>query len=83
VVGKTTSCDWMREGKKADEDVGLNAVFVLMPDRTKVELIFLDAKSGLGVGELNIGLPELLIGPVVDVRAQKVGALGQRGPVVE
>ena len=63
------------KGKKADEDMGLNAVLVLMPDRTDVELIFLDAESGLGLGELDIGLPELLIAPIVDVRAQQIGAL--------
>ena len=55
--------------------MGLNAVLVLMPDRTDVELIFLDAESGLGLGELDIGLPELLIAPIVDVRAQQIGAL--------
>ena len=71
------------EGKKADEDMSLNAVGVLMPDRTEVELIFLNAERGLGLGELDIGLPELLIGPIVDVRTQKIGAFRERGPVVE
>ena len=51
--------------------MSLNAVGVLMPDRTEVELIFLNAERGLGLGELDIGLPELLIGPIVDVRTQK------------
>src|SRR5260370_11321542 len=69
-----------REGKKADEDMGLNAVLVLMPDRTKVELIFLDAEGGLGLGELDIGLPELLIGPIVDVRAHQILPLPHRAP---
>jgi len=69
--------------KKADEDMSLNAVLMLMPDRTEVELIFLDAERGLGLGELDISLPELLIGPIADVRAQKIGAFGKRGPVVE
>jgi hypothetical protein len=32
------------EGKKADEDMSLNAILMLTPDRTEVELIFLDAK---------------------------------------
>ena len=71
------------EGKKADEDMSLDAVLVLMPDRTEVELVFLDAKRGLGLGELDISLPELLIGPIVDVRAQKIGAFRERGPVVK
>jgi hypothetical protein len=35
------------------------------------------------LSELDIGLPELLIAPIGDVRAQKIGALRERGPVVE
>jgi hypothetical protein len=54
-----------------------------MPDRTEVELTFLDAERGLDLGELGISLPELLNGPIVDVRAQKIGAFRERGRVVE
>jgi hypothetical protein len=43
------------ESKKADEDMSLNPVLVLMPDRTEVDLIFLDAERGLGLGELDVG----------------------------
>ena len=71
------------EGEKADEDVSLDAVLALMPDRTEVQLIFLDAESGFGLGELDIGLPELLIAPIADVRSQEIGAFRERGPVVE
>jgi hypothetical protein len=39
-------------------------------DRANVQFIFLDTESSLGLGELDIGLPELLIAPVGDVRAQ-------------
>src|SRR5438132_4774882 len=63
--------------------MGLNAIFALVPDRTDVQLIFLDTESSLSLCELDIGLPELLIAPIGDVRAQQVGALRERGPVVE
>ena len=33
------------EGEKTDEDVGLDAIFALVPDRTDVELVLLDRKS--------------------------------------
>src|SRR6516162_8544087 len=45
-----------------------------MPDRTHVELIFLDTEGGFGLGELDISLPELLIAPIGDIRAQQIGA---------
>jgi hypothetical protein len=32
----------------------LNAILALMPDRPYLELIFVDAESGLGLGELDI-----------------------------
>ena len=37
------------EGEEANEDVSLDPVLALMPDRTQVELIFLDPKSGLDI----------------------------------
>ena len=37
------------EGKKADEDMSLHAMLALVPDRTDVELVLLDAKSGFGL----------------------------------
>jgi hypothetical protein len=43
--------------------VGLNALLALMPDRPDVELIFLDAEGGFGLGELDRGFLELLIAP--------------------
>jgi hypothetical protein len=49
------------EGKKADEDMSLYAILALVPNRAEVELVLLDTKSGFGLGELDIGLPELVI----------------------
>src|SRR3979411_20576 len=63
--------------------MSLNAVLALVPDRTHVQLILLDAESGFGLCELGIGFPELLIAPIGDVRAQEIGTLRKRGPVVE
>src|SRR6516225_2453921 len=36
----------------------------------RIELIFLDAEGRFGLGKLDIGLPELFIAPVGDIRAQ-------------
>ncbi len=35
------------------------------------------------MGELDVSLPELLLGPVIDVGAQHVGAFGKRRPAIE
>jgi len=71
------------EGKKADEDMSLYAILALVPDRAEIELVFLDTEGSFGLRELDIGLPELSIAPIVDVRTQQIGALRERGPVVE
>jgi hypothetical protein len=71
------------ESEEAHEDVGLDAILALMPDRAYVQLILLDSKRRFGLGELDIGFPELLITPIGDVRAQKIGALRESGPVIE
>lgn len=71
------------EGEKAHEDMSLDAILALVPDQTHVELILLDTKGGFGLGELDIGLPEPPIAPIRDVRARQIGALRERGPVLE
>ena len=71
------------EGEKADQDMRLHAIGALVPDRPHVQLILLDAEGRFGLGELDVGLPELLIAPIADVRAQQISALRERGPVVE
>ena len=71
------------EGKETDEDVGQHAILALMPDRPHVELIFLDAESGFGLGELDVGFPELPIAPIGDVGAQEITAFREGGPIVE
>jgi hypothetical protein len=56
--------------------MGLNAVLSLVPNGTQLELILLDSECGLGLGELNVCLPKLLIAPIADIRAQQIGTLG-------
>jgi hypothetical protein len=36
--------------------VGLDAILALTADRTQVQLIFLNAKRGFGLGELDVSL---------------------------
>ena len=54
-----------------------------MPDRADIELILLDAKRGLGLSELDIGFPELLVGPVGDVGTQHIGTFRALSPIIE
>ena len=49
------------ESEKANEDMRLDAIFALVPDRTHVQLILLNAKCGFGLCQLNVSLPQLLI----------------------
>ncbi len=71
------------ESEKADKDMSLNAFGALVPNRAQVQLIFLDTEGCFGLGELDVGLPQLFIAPIADVRAQEIGALRECGPVVE
>ena len=71
------------EGEETDKDMGLNAIFALMPDGTDVELIFLNAEGGFGLGELDVSFPEFFAAPVVDIGTQEIGALRDCSPVVE
>src|SRR5437764_12820726 len=71
------------ESEKAHEDMGLQTIGALMPDRPHVQLVLLDAKGSFGLRELDVSLPQLLVAPIGNVGTQEVGALGERGPVVE
>ena len=52
------------EGEEANEDAGLDPLLALMPDRSNVQLIFLDAKRRFGLGELDVCLPQPSVAPV-------------------
>jgi len=54
--------------KKADQNVRLDAVLFMMPDRTQAKIGFLNTEGGLSFAQLDVGLPQLLVGPVMLVR---------------
>jgi hypothetical protein len=68
--------------EKADQNVRLDAVLFMMPDRTDTQIGFLNAEGRLGFAELDVGLPQLLVSPVVDVAAKNVSAFTELGPIV-
>src|SRR5271154_6537150 len=41
------------------------------------------ASAWVSLGELDVGLPELLIAPIRDVRAQEIGTFRECGPVIK
>ncbi len=67
-------------GQEADQDVGLDPLFLLMPDRSDPQVALLDAEGGFRLGQLDVRLPEFLGAPVGDVAPQQVAALAQSRP---
>src|SRR5262245_30844503 len=57
------------ESQKAHQDVSLDAIGTLVPDRAYLELILLNAKGRFGLGELDVSLPQLFVAPISDVGA--------------
>jgi hypothetical protein len=45
----------------------LDTALFVMPDRTDAQIGFVNTEGGLGFSELNVGLPQLFVGPVVNV----------------
>jgi hypothetical protein len=68
-------------GEEADEDVGPDPVFALMPDGADGQVALVNAKGGLRIGQLDVGAPEVLRAPGGDVGAEDVAALAGAGPV--
>ena len=62
-------CLPQRIGQKADQDVGLDACLLVVPDRADTQVGLLDAEGRFGFGELDVSLPKLGVTPVVDVAA--------------
>src|SRR5206468_268392 len=69
-------------GEEAHEDVGPDAVGLLVPDRADRQLALVDPEGGLGLAELHVGAPQRLDVPVADVGAQHVAPLAVSGPLV-
>ena len=68
-------------GQEADQDVGQHAVLSLVPDRPDPQIALVDPKRRLGLGQLDVRLPQVLGRPVGDVAAQQVTAFAQLGPI--
>jgi hypothetical protein len=58
--------------KEADQDVRLDPVFSLVPERPQAQVLFVDAEGGPSVGQLNIGSPEIFACPVLSARAEEI-----------
>ena len=65
-------------GQEADQDVRVHPIRALVPDGAETQLALLDAEGRLGIGELDVRLPEGLGRPVRDVDAEDVTALAPR-----
>jgi hypothetical protein len=69
-------------GEKADQNMRLDARLFVMSDRTDGQIGFVNAEGGPRYAELDVGLPQLLVSPVVDVAAQDVSAFTELGPIL-
>src|ERR1700740_3530511 len=68
--------------QKANQNVRLDTGLFVMPDRTDAQIGFLNTEGGLSFGQLNVGLPQLFVAPVVDIAAQDLRAFSKLGPIV-
>jgi hypothetical protein len=66
------------EGKEAHKDVRLHPIGTLVPDGADAELILLDPERRFGLGQLDVGLLELLVRPVVNRGSEKSARCGAR-----
>ncbi len=65
-------------GQEADQNVSLDSLLGLVPDRADSQVAFVDPERRLGVGQLDVRLPKILGRPVRDIRAEEVAALVER-----
>src|SRR3989304_9051891 len=58
-------------------------MFLLVPNGAQLQVAFVDAEGGFGLGELHVGVPEFRRLPTTrrNVRSQQVAAFTQRRPV--
>src|SRR5207247_654037 len=68
-------------GEEAHQDVRLDPLGLLMPDRPERELTLLDAEGRFGLRELHVRPPPRLSVPVGDIGAQHVTALAVPRPL--
>ncbi len=67
--------------QEAHQDVGLDSVLFLMPNRSETEIAFMNPKRGFRFRELNVGSPEFLIGPIGHIGSEQITARAQGGPI--
>lgn len=67
--------------QETDQNVGLNPLFGLVPDRADPQIALVDPKCGFGLGQLDVRLPKVFGRPVRYVRSQKITALVERRPL--
>jgi len=67
-------------GKKADEDMGLDAMFLLAPDGPHDQVALVQSKRFLGFRQLDVSTPEFFSAPVGHVAAPQVTSLGYTTP---
>jgi hypothetical protein len=59
---------------------GEHAVLFLMPHGPQRQIALLNTKRGLGVGQLRVRPPQLLVAPIADVRPQHISPFAQLRP---
>ena len=68
-------------GQEADQNVGRDSLFFLMPDRAQPEIAFVDAERRLGLRQLDVRFPKLFVVPICYVAAKKAAAFAQSRPI--
>ena len=68
-------------GQEADQDVGQDSLFFLMPDRTQPKIVFVDAERRLRLRQLDVRFPKLFVVPIRYIAAKKVSAFAQSRPI--
>src|SRR3989338_5072423 len=67
--------------QETHEDVRLDPILFLVPDRPNGQVALVDSERGLRLGQLDVRLPQVLGTPVPNVRSEQVTPLAVRGPL--
>ena len=60
--------------------MSFDALLFLMPDGSEAQVRFVDAERPFGFGQLHVGPPEFVGGPVADVAAQQIASFAEVRP---
>ena len=58
--------------QKTDQNMGLDAIFTLVPNRPDTQVAFVDPKRGFRVRQLDVRLPQVFRRPIGHVGSQSV-----------